>query len=174
MPLNQRFGPNTDFCGETAPQCVVGLPKVGNNSFVESGDAVKRVLKLPTDPPAAAAARRWMARMDFPLDDERADQLRFLTNELVTNSIRHAAGASVCIEVEILPHAVRVSILDEGVGDGRPTLRRPSLWQTGGRGLALVDRLSSRWGHSTSEGTVVWFEIDREVATLAHGRGGDH
>jgi len=112
--------------------------------------------------------------MDLPLNDERADQLRFLTNELVTNSIRHAAGASVCIEVQILPHAVRVSILDEGMGHGTPTLRRPSVSETGGRGLALVDRLSSRWGHSTTQGTVVWFEIDREVATLAHGRAGNH
>jgi anti-sigma regulatory factor (Ser/Thr protein kinase) len=115
-----------------------------------------------------------MAGMDLPLNDERAEQLKFLTNELVTNSIRHAAGTSLCIEVEVLPQAVRVSILDEGVAGSKPTLHRPSLWHTGGRGLALVDRLSSRWGHSTAHGTVVWFEIDRKDASLTHGRAGDH
>lgn len=130
----------------------------------------RRALKLTADPASAAAARRWMARLDIPLNDERADQLRFLANELVTNSIRHAAGAAVLIELEILPHAVRVSILDEGVAEGKPSLRRPSLWETSGRGLALVDRLSSRWGHSTTRGTVVWFEIDREVASRARER----
>jgi serine/threonine-protein kinase RsbW len=129
---------------------------------VELGESTKRVLRLPTDPASAGAARRWMTRMDFPLNDERAEQLRFLTNELVTNSIRHASGSSVCIEVDVLPHVVRVSIMDEGGGGSKPTLRRSSLWHTGGRGLALVDRLSSRWGHSTAQGTMVWFEIDRE------------
>ena len=129
---------------------------------MEVGESTKRVLRLPTEPSSAGAARRWMTRIDLTLNDERAEQLRFLTNELVTNSIRHAAGRSVCIEVEVLPHLVRVSIIDDGGGGAKPLLRRPSLWHTGGRGLALVDRISSRWGHITARGTVVWFEIDRE------------
>ena len=133
---------------------------------MELGEATKRVLRLSTDPSSAGAARRWMARLDLPLNDERAEQLKFLANELVTNSIRHTAGRSVCIEIDVLPHAVRVSITDDGDGDGRPTLRRASVWHTSGRGLRLVDRLSSRWGHSTAQGTVVWFEIDHEGASL--------
>lgn len=105
-----------------------------------------------------------MSQMDLPLNDERAEQLKFLANELITNSIRHASGRSACIEVEVLRHAVRVSITDDGAG--QPTLQRASVWHTSGRGLALVDRLSSRWGHRTAQDTMVWFEIDREDATL--------
>ncbi|HZA41115.1 MAG TPA: ATP-binding protein [Actinomycetota bacterium] len=131
---------------------------------MEFGEPTKRVLRLTANPASASAARRWLASLDVPLNDERAEQLRFLANELVTNSIRHAAGKSVCVEVEVLPGSIRVSIIDDGDGGAKPTLQHPSIWNTGGRGLALVDRLSSRWGHSTADGTVVWFEIDREDA----------
>jgi anti-sigma regulatory factor (Ser/Thr protein kinase) len=133
---------------------------------VDLDQPTKRVLNLPTDPASAGAARRWMAQLDLPLNQERAEQLRFLANELVTNSIRHASGRAVSVEAEVLPHAVRVSILDDGDGDEKPTLRQASIWHTGGRGLALVDRLSSRWGQRAGAGTVVWFEIDREDASV--------
>jgi serine/threonine-protein kinase RsbW len=134
---------------------------------VDLDQPTKRVLNLPSDPASAGAARRWMAHLDLPLNQERAEQLRFLANELVTNSIRHASGRAVCVEVEVQPHAVRVSILDDGDGDDKPTLRRASIWHTSGRGLALVDRLSSRWGQRAGPGTVVWFEIDREDTSVA-------
>ena len=155
--MASRFG----HFGRPGGPHVVGPTNPGNKSSVEFSESNRRALRLPTDPSSAAVARRWMAGKTLPLDDERAEQLKFLANELVTNSIRHAAGSSVCIEIEVRPRAVRVSILDNGDG-GEPTLRPASIWHTNGRGLALVDRLSSRWGHRTGSGTIVWFEVDRE------------
>lgn len=101
--------------------------------------------------------------MNLPLNEERVEQLRFLTNELVTNSVRHAVGESICVEVDVLSRTVRVTIADDG-GDDEPRVQRASVWNTGGRGLALVDQLSNRWGYRPGDGTEVWFEMDRDAA----------
>ena len=49
------------------------------------------------------------------------------------------------------------------VGDGSerlPVRRQPSVEATGGRGIPLVDQLSSVWGvDRTNDGKRVWFEL---------------
>ena len=41
-----------------------------------------------------------------------------------------------------------------------PELGQPTQGATGGRGLRIVEKLSSRWGTSTGEeGTTVWAEV---------------
>jgi len=138
---------------------------------VDPHEPIKRVLRLPTVPASAGAARRWITALDLPLSEEQGELLRFLANELVTNCIRHSPGPVVCLEIDVLPHAVRVATIDDGGGDGGPSVQQSSVWHTSGRGLALVDRLASRWGHYDGSGTVVWFEIDREDADQPARRG---
>lgn len=92
--------------------------------------------------------------------------LRLLVSELVTNSVRHVAGSPQPVElaVRIGAREIRVEVRDGGAGfePGKPEPRGAD----GGFGLYLVERMASRWGVDTQDGTRVWFELD-----LAPGGG---
>ncbi len=87
------------------------------------------------------------------------EEVELLVSELVTNAVVHAVSAPR-IEVHLGPASVRVSVRD---ADPRlPRQRVPDEERPGGRGLHLVEQVSTRWGaEPTGEGKVVWFEIDR-------------
>ena len=97
------------------------------------------------------------------------DDVRLLTNELVTNVIKHGGlerSDELEIHAESWPERVRVEV----VGGTRPIHLRPTgaiPYQTSGWGLLLVGALSNRWGYRDEGETAVWFEIDRarRVAT---------
>lgn len=116
---------------------------------------------------AAAKARAALAAsMDLfsdVLDEQRLDDLRLLTSELVSNSVRHGSAVSeepIKVKVSVLDTHVRVSVVDSGPGfhrSSRPS--RPGV--EGGWGLFLVERLADRWGTDGDGATTVWFELDR-------------
>lgn len=91
------------------------------------------------------------------------DDVRLLTNELVTNAIKHGGlepSDEVEVHAESWPEGVRVEV----VGGTRPIHIRPTdtaPYQTSGWGLLLVGALSNRWGYRDQDETAVWFEIDR-------------
>jgi anti-sigma regulatory factor (Ser/Thr protein kinase) len=82
-----------------------------------------------------------------------------LVSELVTNAAVHAkSGVRVTVHVD--SHWVRVEVEDEGPGE--PVLGELTPDQVKGRGLAVVDRLSTDWGADLHDDhKVVWFEIAR-------------
>jgi anti-sigma regulatory factor (Ser/Thr protein kinase) len=94
------------------------------------------------------------------LGDSHRGALRLLVSELVTNSVRHVSGSEepVELDVRIGNRAIRVEVRDGGLGfkPGRPEPRGAE----GGFGLYLVERMASRWGVDTRDGTRVWFELD--------------
>jgi hypothetical protein len=60
---------------------------------------------------------------------------------------------------QIEPVSVRVAVSDGGAPTV-PELGEPGQGATGGRGLRIVEKLSTKWGTSTSEdGTTVWAEV---------------
>lgn len=82
-----------------------------------------------------------------------------LVSELVTNATVHARS-KIRVTVHVDTHWVRVEVEDEG--RGQPVLRRPGPNALQGRGLAVVDRLSTEWGTDRRDRRkVVWFEIAR-------------
>ena len=99
----------------------------------------------------------WLPRS---LGESVRSSLRLLVSELVTNSVRHVTGSRDPVElaVRIGARAIRVEVRDGGAGfePGRPEPRGAD----GGFGLFLVERLASRWGVDTGDGTRVWFELD--------------
>lgn len=109
---------------------------------------------LPT-PQAAAQARR------FVLDVLDADDAWFdaalITSELATNAIRHTKTA-FRLTVSTSGRSVRIE-----VEDASPHLPRVAEAKTdaiSGRGMAIVQRVASDWGHTdTSHGKVVWAEL---------------
>lgn len=91
--------------------------------------------------------------------DDPLDAGELLTSEVVSNAVRHAAGVlAMEIELSWRDSVVRVSVEDPT--SDPPVLRAADADASGGRGLALVESLATRWGsHRTQRGKVVWFEF---------------
>ena len=83
-----------------------------------------------------------------------------LASELVANAVRHAEADRIAVRFSVVSDHVRVEVGDEGPGfDAQIPPHNPG--PTGGWGLRLVDELADRWGVADSDGSRVWFEIDR-------------
>jgi serine/threonine-protein kinase RsbW len=119
-----------------------------------------RALETP-----ALARHELEAWLPESMPESERGALRLLVSELVTNAVRHVNRPTQPIElaVKIDDGAIRVEVGDGGAGfkPGKPTPRGAD----GGFGLFLVERIATRWGVDTRDGTRVWFELDL-------GRGG--
>jgi anti-sigma regulatory factor (Ser/Thr protein kinase) len=83
--------------------------------------------------------------------------LELLVSELATNAIRHAGGDRFMVEFDANGH-VLVAICD--ADPTPPTARNAALTDMGGRGLAIVEGLSDRWGAQIHRaGKCVWFQV---------------
>jgi anti-sigma regulatory factor (Ser/Thr protein kinase) len=96
------------------------------------------------------------------LAESQRGALRLLVSELVTNSVRHGTGSEqpVVLAVRIGSRAIRVDVHDGGSGFQAPAGTPQPRGADGGFGLFLVERMASRWGVDTRDGTRVWFELD--------------
>lgn len=135
------------------------------------GDATLVLAKLGLPPESAGAAWTLTARPTAvaqarDLIRERllgwelhgmADVVELLVSELVTNALRYGT-APFGVRMTRDAHSVMVE-----VSDGNPTvprLRNVQFGDEGGRGLHLVDELSSDWGvRSRPQGKTVWFAL---------------
>lgn len=91
--------------------------------------------------------------------DGEIEVVTLLTNELVTNSVLHA-GTDIEVAIEVGPQVVRVEIGDES--PVLPVTLDVTTDAVAGRGLALVEELSARWGaEHAPPGKRVWFEVHR-------------
>jgi len=114
---------------------------------------------LPHDALAAAAARRELRRrLDDTLHQDVLDALSLVVSELVTNAVLHGQGA-IRLRLQVDAGDLRGEVVDDG-GGFEHELREAGPHATSGRGLLIVDRLTTRWG--VHEGTThVWFEMLR-------------
>ena len=120
-------------------------------------------LALRAERHAPRAARHWVMRSVAAegVVGSSNQVIELLTGELVSNAVQHGpAGGDVRVGVRVDGAMVRVSVRDEGTG--RPRLARPDVAATSGRGLVLVEALSSAWGtvDHADGGKTVWFEVD--------------
>jgi len=116
-------------------------------------------LNVPLDATAPSIARAFLRRTYCDAHHARVlDEAELLVSELITNGVEHGAP----------PIALRVTCdgtsgLRVAVRDGSP--RAPQARDAGpeddsGRGIALVDMLSTSWGVETSEqGKTTWFTL---------------
>ncbi len=117
-------------------------------------------------PEASSEARRFLREAvadDVP--PKVLNDLLLLTNELVTNAVRHTGHDTedpIEVEISLDDRTIRVTVRDKGPGfdPARPRERTAE----GGWGLVLVKALSSRWHVERRDtGTDVWFEVDRDT-----------
>ncbi|MFJ2742420.1 ATP-binding protein [Streptomyces sp. NPDC087440] len=101
--------------------------------------------------------------------DPLIDPAALGVTELLTNVHRHAHPDKTCtVEIELLLDRLTVSVHDH---DPRPpTVCVAEPFDTGGRGLALVEAVSDDWGvrrQEGEEGKTVWFALPTAVPDTA-------
>ncbi|MFJ9434778.1 ATP-binding protein [Streptomyces sp. NPDC101490] len=84
------------------------------------------------------------------------DTALLLLTELVTNALQHGDGPTVGVRVELRDGSLMVAVTDGSAAV--PVPRRPGPDAENGRGLFLVDALSTSWGVSPDGGTT-WFVL---------------
>jgi anti-sigma regulatory factor (Ser/Thr protein kinase) len=80
-----------------------------------------------------------------------------VVTELVNNSVEHGPGKPITLTLVQGEESIRGEVADQGnPAAAIPRIREAT--ETGGRGLALVDKLTAQW--AVYEGsTHVWFEV---------------
>ena len=115
---------------------------------------------LPFSATSPAHGRRFTAdvcaRWGVPV--AATDDAVLAVSELLTNAYLHGRSASV-LTAALTGRVLRTEVADDS--PLLPTRRQSSVEASCGRGLLLVEALTSRWGWTQTEtGKVVWFEID--------------
>jgi serine/threonine-protein kinase RsbW len=97
---------------------------------------------------AARTGRRWVmdvVRGSGDLPGTSGELLELLAGELLANAVVHGPPAGrIWVAVEREDSHVRVAVRDQSTR--APLLKQASPTALGGRGVALVDALSTRWG----------------------------
>lgn len=95
--------------------------------------------------------------------DDMADVGCLIVSELASNAVRHAGGRHMHVTVSRLaPKQVRVAVTDRS--RTLPESRAARETDTDGRGLAVVEALSDRWGTDQLPwGKRVWAEWRTDV-----------
>lgn len=86
------------------------------------------------------------------------DTVILMVSELATNCIRHANGP-FHLRVITGSGEIRVEATDQGPGE--PRVRAPVPTDPSGRGLRIVEMLSTAWGcrRQPNAGKTVWFTV---------------
>ncbi|WP_309225697.1 ATP-binding protein [Quadrisphaera sp. INWT6] len=116
-------------------------------------------LTLPMDAAAPARSRAFLAQAHCHHHAASVlDEAQLLVSELVTNAVRHGSPP-ITTEVGCRGQAgLHVRVTDGATSE--PLVRTPAVDDVGGRGMLLVDLLSSAWGvEPGSTGKAVWFEL---------------
>ncbi|GFE20201.1 MULTISPECIES: SpoIIE family protein phosphatase/ATP-binding protein [Streptomyces] len=111
---------------------------------------------VPPDPSAVGQIRAAAVRklVEWGLAEE-AFTAELILSELVTNSIRYAAGP---IRVRLIRDTSLICEVSDRSSTS-PHLRQAATTDEGGRGLFLVAQLAERWGtRYTTSGKVIWTE----------------
>ncbi len=140
------------------------LDGTGPAPSVES-DVVQASTVLPGQRASVAVGRHWVVRNAVENDvTGMANQvLELLSSELLANAMLHGPeGGAVGLQVRHTRQTVRVSVSDGGVEPPVVLHREPTA--PSGRGMAIIEAMSSRWGveEHRDGGKTVWFELDLE------------
>lgn len=116
-------------------------------------------LALPSIPTSPSAARRFVQDALVDMGERDAEDIAvLLASELVTNAVLHGE-APISLQVSCTKELLRVEVTDSS--STKPAPRQAGPGAVSGRGLDLVDALSSAWGvdQHADNGKAVWFEL---------------
>ena len=113
---------------------------------------------FPAAPEFVSRARHDVeAFLSGDVPEEVMQTAALLVSELAANAVLHARSPFT-LTAELAAEFLRVEV--EDTSPQLPEVRRPTRFSTSGRGMFMVEALSSRWGaEPTSGGKRVWFEL---------------
>jgi len=124
---------------------------------------------LPSVPQSVGTARRWSMGLmaEWGVADELRSAAGLSVSELVANATVHGACEVVACRLSLREGRLSVEVrewLPTGGSAGSPNLGEPSTDAEGGRGLLLVEALSSGWGWrrpdpGSEKGSCVWAQF---------------
>ena len=114
-----------------------------------------------------SAAGRARALVEEQLGSSpRVADISLVVSELVTNAVEHGEppvmfGIDSSVDTSTDANTVRIRVTVSDEGGGEPRVRDAADHATGGRGLALVEMLASRWQwRRDGKRLTVWAEFD--------------
>jgi len=138
-------------------------PDSGTGTAVQNWPHVSflELAALPTAVPCGRLHTRqvlWEWNLDYLADDAE-----LLASELLSNAVKASwsADGTGLIAVRLLADRGRllIEVWDQSPGDPRP--RQADFESESGRGLAVIEAMSSRWGYQrvSNHRKVVWAEL---------------
>ncbi|MFD8375302.1 ATP-binding protein [Streptomyces sp. NPDC059688] len=130
-------------------------------------EALTVTLSLPRRADSVPVARHLVrhALADWKLPD-LGDRAELVVTELVSNTVRHARASTIRVTVRRLARdTVRVAVID--MSRTMPVLIPFAEDAVDGRGLAIVDAVSTRWGTDRLPwGKRIWADLKQETADV--------
>ncbi|MBB2901224.1 two-component sensor histidine kinase [Kineococcus radiotolerans] len=121
---------------------------------------------LPPNPRSVGVARWLITEWCAPwvaaaqLDEDVVESALLLASEVITNAVVHGDGMVQVDVGRVEGPSLRVEVSDDG--GGMPLIGAQRTDAESGRGMAMVELLSSRWGTDLAVGPLgktVWFEV---------------
>ena len=129
---------------------------------VMGSDTTDFDLHLTFDADAASVARTFVDDHSDSLPHDLVEDAKLLVTELVSNAVRHGRP-EVFLRVSLQPPLIGIAVQDDGASVPTTEIKPPDTASATGRGLMIVDRMSSDWGvipNDPPPGKVVWFRLD--------------
>ena len=132
---------------------------------------------VPGDPSGATAGRHAVTAAltetlhSLGSEDRRADQelvyeAGVVATELLSNAAQ-ACRSRIALRLDVHHDSIRIEVYDDG--PGVPVERQARADDVGGRGLRIVDSLSTSWGTiPRPAGKCVWSEMPVASTSTAH------
>jgi anti-sigma regulatory factor (Ser/Thr protein kinase) len=124
---------------------------------------------LPAHGSSVAQARHRVGKIlaDWDVPEALRDDVALILSELFTNALIHTDSAQIVCRCLAAPHAVYLSVTDQGGGPTGPRIRRPDPAECDdehGRGLLLVSAVAHTWGVATDpgHGRTVWAVLSQD------------
>jgi anti-sigma regulatory factor (Ser/Thr protein kinase) len=115
---------------------------------------------------ALSETLRSVGSEDRDFDQELVYDAGVVATELLSNAAR-ACRSRIVLRLDVHHGSIRIEVYDDG--PGVPVERRVRGDELGGRGLRIVDSLSTSWGTiPRPAGKVVWSEMTVASTSTAH------
>lgn len=128
---------------------------------------MRRTRHFEHAPESVTSARRFAGQVLKSAPKEARDAVALMISELASNCVRHTDAG---FELTIIQTTAEIRVEATDAGGGAPAMRVPDPTDPNGRGLQIIDMLSSSWGFErrSQRGKTVWFS----VATREPARAG--
>jgi anti-sigma regulatory factor (Ser/Thr protein kinase) len=134
---------------------------------------MKRTRSFPHNPQSVPAARRFATSALNGATTDTLEAVELMVSELATNCIRHTDSA---FDLTVIRAGGDIRVEATDGGGGTPAIRSPKPTDPTGRGLRIVDMLSTGWGveRGGGPGKTVWFTIAEAPQSRAGLRVSSH